>query len=253
MEYYLKEVEGKRVHDHFNKNMAGTTTKCVWVPGPIVVGAGPSGLATAACLKQGGVPCLILERADCIASLWQNKTYDRLSLHLPKQFCQLPLFPFPANFPTYPTKHQFLAYLQAYTTHFGLEPIFNTTVVSAQFDRRCGFWRVKTVGLKQEETEYVCQWLIVATGENAEEVVPQFPGMNDFGGPIIHTSSYKSGELFRDKKVLVVGCGNSGMEVCLDLCNYNAHPTLVVRDSVSMLQSSLFRSSQNPFQFQNRV
>ena len=69
--------------------------RCIWVNGPVIVGAGPSGLAVAACLKEQGVPFLILERANCIASLCQNSTYDRLKLHLPKQFCQLPNFPFP--------------------------------------------------------------------------------------------------------------------------------------------------------------
>ncbi|KAF2303917.1 hypothetical protein GH714_024519 [Hevea brasiliensis] len=241
---YLKEVEGKIVHDHFTNKMAMSPSRCTGVHGPVIVGAGPSGLATAACLKERGVPSLILERANCIASLWQLKTYDRLRLHLPKQFCELPLKPFPTDFPTYPTKQQFVAYLEAYAKHFGLAPVFNNTVVSAEFDPRCGFWRVKTLGLKQEESEYVCQWLIVATGENAEEVVPDIEGMNQFEGPILHTSSYKSGELFRGKRVLVVGCGNSGMEVCLDLCNYNARPSIVVRDSVHVLpQEMLGRST----------
>lgn len=238
----FKEQEGKQVHDPLNnfevkKDMAAAkTTRSIWVPGPVIVGAGPSGLAAAACLKDKGIPSLILERSNCIASLWQLKTYDRLRLHLPKQFCELILMPFPADFPTYPTKQQFLGYLNAYAERFDLSPAFNTTVVSAKYDSRWGVWVVKTLGLKnEEEIEYVCQWLIVATGENAEEVVPEFEGVRDFGGPIVHTSSYKSGELFRGKKVLVVGCGNSGMEVCLDLCNYNAKPSLVVKDSVSTL------------------
>ncbi|KAH7511910.1 hypothetical protein FEM48_Zijuj12G0033300 [Ziziphus jujuba var. spinosa] len=241
---YLKEVEGKKIHDPIEAKMVVQSSRRIWVDGPVIVGAGPSGLAAAACLKENGVPSLILERANCIASLWQHKTYDRLRLHLPKQFCVLPLMQFPANFPTYPTKQQFVAYLEDYTEHFGLEPVFNKTVVSAQFDQRCGCWRVKTLGLKMEETEYVSQWLIVATGENAEEVLPEIEGIDDFCGPVIHTSSYKSGEMFRGKRVLVVGCGNSGMEVCLDLCNYNASPSLVVRDSVHVLpQEMLGRST----------
>ncbi|XP_052198693.1 indole-3-pyruvate monooxygenase YUCCA2-like [Diospyros lotus] len=239
----LKEVEGKRVHDHFEDKMSNSV-KLVWVPGPVIVGAGPSGLAAAACLKEKGVPSLILERANCIASLWKHKTYDRLHLHLPKQFCELPLMSFPSNFPTYPTKQQFLAYLEDYAQHFSLNPVFNKTVVSAEFDEVCGFWRVRSLGMKMEETEFVCQWLIVATGENAEEVVPKIEGMNEFSGKIVHTSLYKSGKSFQGKNVLVVGCGNSGMEVCLDLCNYNAQPSLVVRDSVHVLpQEMLGRST----------
>ncbi|KAF5742966.1 hypothetical protein HS088_TW09G01028 [Tripterygium wilfordii] len=245
---YLKEVQGKGVHDHFNNNkivVMSSSGSCVGVPGAVIVGAGPSGLAAAACLKQRGVPSLIIERSNCIAPLWQLKTYDRLCLHLPKQFCELPLMPFPANFPSYPTKEQFVAYLEAYKTQFGLELVYNHTVLSAEFDDQCRFWRIKTIGMKQEEeTEYVCRWLIVATGENAEEVVPQIEGMEDFVGTVLHTSSYKSGELFSGKNVLVVGCGNSGMEVSLDLCNFNAHPSIVVRDSVHVLpQEMLGRST----------
>lgn len=236
---YLKEIEGKQVHDRefALRTSAAATRRRVWVSGPIIVGAGPSGLAVAACLKEKGVPSLIIEKANCIASLWQLKTYDRLRLHLPEQFCELPLMPFPSDFPTYPTKQQFVNYLKAYTNNFDLKLVFNRTVESARFDVGSGLWRVETAGLLKEEGEivYESQWLIVATGENAEEVWPELQGLDEFCGQIVHTSSYKSGELFRGKRVLVVGCGNSGMEVCLDLCNYSARPSLVVRDSVSLL------------------
>ncbi|GMI94810.1 YUCCA2 [Hibiscus trionum] len=211
------------------------SASCLWVTCPIVIGAGPSGLATAACLKRKGIPCLILERDDCIASLWKLKTYDRLRLHLPKRFCELPFMPFPADFPTYPTKDQFLDYLESYKNHFGLDPVFNKTVVSAEFDHRHGVWRVITSGPEHEQIEYVSQWLVVATGENADEVVPFIEGMDDFGGAVLHTSSYRNGRSYCGKDVLVVGCGNSGMEVALDLANFNARTSLVVRDSVHVL------------------
>ncbi|GAB4839206.1 Indole-3-pyruvate monooxygenase YUCCA6 [Ancistrocladus abbreviatus] len=233
---FIKEVEGKRAHDHHS-------TKQLWVSGSVIVGAGPSGLAVGACLKERGIPGLILERANCIASLWQLKTYNRLRLHLPKQFCELPFMPFPANFPTYPTKQHFISYLEDYAKHFDLKPLFNRTVVSAEFDGQCGLWRVKAEGPKNEEIEYLCRWLIVATGENAEAVVPEVDGMDKFVGHVVHTSGYKSGHDFSGKKVLVVGCGNSGMEVCLDLCNYNAHPFLVVRDSVHVLPQEMLGTS----------
>lgn len=224
---YLREMECRESNDH---------RRCVFVPGPVIVGAGPSGLAVAACLKQRGIPSVILERSNCVASLWQLKSYDRLRLHLPKQFCELPLMPFPQNFPTYPTKQQFVSYLENYATKFDINPLFNESVERAEFDSSIGFWRVRCVGMikngEERTSEFVCRWLVVATGENAEAVVPKIRGMEEFSGPIVHTSCYKSGDAFRGKKVLVVGCGNSGMEVCLDLCNYNATPSLVVRDAV---------------------
>ncbi|KAJ1391777.1 Pyridine nucleotide-disulfide oxidoreductase, class-II [Sesbania bispinosa] len=248
-----RELEGKQAHDPLfiekkmnnnNNNKSSSSERCIWVPGPVIVGAGPSGLATAAYLKEKGVPSLILERSNCIASLWQLKTYDRLHLHLPKQFCELPLMGFPSDFPTYPTKQQFIKYLESYAEKFHIRPWFNETVKHAEFDATLGFWRVKSV-CKSEmiTTEFLCRWLIVATGENAEAVVPEIEGMDEFGGPIKHTSLYKSGEEFRGKRVLVVGCGNSGMEVCLDLCNHDATPSLVVRDTVHILPREMLGKS----------
>ncbi|CAK7353510.1 unnamed protein product [Dovyalis caffra] len=204
--------------------------KCFEVLGPIIVGAGPSGLAAAACLSQQGVPSLILEKSDCIASLWQRKTYDRLKLHLPKQFCELPLLGFPDNFPKYPTKGQFISYMEAYASHFKIRPKFNQTVKKTEFDDTNGVWRLQT-----QDLEYRSRWLIVATGENAEPVIPEIPGYHKFNGTILHTSHYKSGSRFKNQRVLVIGCGNSGMEVSLDLCRHNAIPHMVVRNTVHVL------------------
>ncbi|CAL5359109.1 unnamed protein product [Camellia sinensis] len=246
---YLREIESKTAHDHHHHNHSNEKMKIrsprrVYVPGPVIVGAGPSGLAAAACLKQRGVPSIVLERSNCIASLWQLKTYDRLRLHLPKQFCELPLMSFPQEFATYPTKQQFVHYLEEYAKRFEIRPLFGEAVASAEFDRSVGFWRVKSVGVKEgEETEFVCRWLVVATGENAEAVVPEIEGREEFEGPIVHTSSYKNGGVFGGKRVLVVGCGNSGMEVCLDLCNNNASPSLVVRDTVHVLPQEMLGKS----------
>ncbi|KAF8402042.1 hypothetical protein HHK36_012994 [Tetracentron sinense] len=220
--------------------------RCVWVNGPVIVGAGPSGLAVAACLKDQGVPFVVLERANCIASLWQKRTYNRLKLHLPKQFCQLPKLPFPEDFPEYPTKKQFIDYLESYANHFDINPQFNECVQSAKYDETCGLWRVKTVstsGTSRAEVEYICRWLVVATGENAECVVPEIEGLSEFGGHVMHACEYKSGEDYRGKRVLVVGCGNSGMEVSLDLSNHNALPSVVVRSSVHVLPREILGKS----------
>ncbi|KAJ7966123.1 Flavin-containing monooxygenase [Quillaja saponaria] len=217
------------------KNQEVEQAKCAWVQGPIIVGAGPSGLAVAACLSEHGVPSVILERSDCIASLWQYRTYDRLKLHLPKHFCQLPLMGFPENFPKYPTKYQFISYMESYASHFSIQPRFNQTVQSAKFDSSSGFWTVQS-----QDFEYISRWIIVATGENAEPVIPKISGMDKFHGPVIHTSVYKSGSDYKNKRVLVIGCGNSGMEVSLDLCRHNALPHMVARNTVHVLPREMF-------------
>ncbi|KAK1260093.1 putative indole-3-pyruvate monooxygenase YUCCA4 [Acorus gramineus] len=189
-----------------------TELKCTWVHGPIIVGAGPSGLAVAASLSESGVPSLVLERSDCVASLWQHRTYDRLKLHLPRQFCELPMMGFPESFPKYPSKLQFIQYMESYASRFGIRPLFRCAVSEARYDEGLGGWRVAVEG--EGEVAYVSRWLVVATGENSEAAVPELQGLERFcGGSVLHTSDYKTGANFDAKKVMVVGCGNSGMEV----------------------------------------
>ncbi|KAL1550094.1 putative indole-3-pyruvate monooxygenase YUCCA9 [Salvia divinorum] len=227
----------------FNFSDSNTLSRrCVWVNGPVIVGAGPSGLAVAAGLKKQGIPFVIVERSDCIASLWQKHTYDRLKLHLPKQFCQLPDFPFPDHYPRYPNKRQFVEYMESYANHFDIKPHFNESVETAKYDKACRLWRVRTAGAGGE-VEYICQWLVVATGENAERVVPDIPGLDEFGGEVIHACDYKSGDKFKGQRVLVVGCGNSGMEVSLDLCDHHAKPAMVVRSAVHVLPREIMGKS----------
>ncbi|KAI9390991.1 hypothetical protein POPTR_007G028200v4 [Populus trichocarpa] len=221
----IQEHKGNGI---FHKAMS--SEKPVWIPGPVIIGAGPSGLAVAACLKERGVPFLILEKERCIGSLWTLKTYNRLQLHLPKETCKLPHMPFPPEVPAYPTKQQFISYLEAYAKHFAIEPMFRQEVQSAIYDARMGFWRVQS-----NESEFLCRWFIVATGENAEPVLPNIEGISDFKGSLIHTSRYKDGADFKGQKVLVVGCGNSGMEISLDLCNNDAQVSLAVRDKLHIL------------------
>ncbi|MCL7029029.1 hypothetical protein MKW94_007844 [Papaver nudicaule] len=215
-----------------------TEIKRVWVSQPVIIGGGPSGLAVAACLKKRGLPALILERENCAASLWRNRTYDRLRLHLPKNFCQLPYMGFPPDFPSYPTKEQYIDYLDAYVKHFSIEPIYEEHVHIAEYDSAMGFWLVKT-----NSAEFVCRWLIVATGENADPVIPEIDGISDFQGQVLHTSLYKNGDEFEGEKVLVVGCGNSGMEISLDLCNCGAQVSIVVRDKLHILPRDILGKS----------
>ncbi|XP_051196682.1 probable indole-3-pyruvate monooxygenase YUCCA5 [Lolium perenne] len=220
-----------------------TPPRRVSVDGPIIVGAGPSGLAVAASLGEEGMPFLMVEREDCIASLWQKRTYDRVKLHLPKHFCELPRMPFPDHYPEYPTRRQFIDYLVDYATKFDIKPEFNTTVLSAHYDNTSGLWHAQATSTGGDQMEYIGRWLVVATGENAVNVVPDIPGLGGFCGEVTHVSHYKSGEPYHGKRVLVVGCGNSGMEVSLDLCDNGAHPFMVVRDAMHVIPREVLGKS----------
>ncbi|KAL8149013.1 putative indole-3-pyruvate monooxygenase YUCCA10 [Apium graveolens] len=207
----------------------------------IIVGAGPSGLATAACLKTHSIPYIILEREDCFASIWKHKSYDRVHLHLAKQLCQLPFMSFPKSCPTFVSKKQFLQYLDDYVTRFNIKPLYQRQVVSAFYDENSSKWKIKatTKGVSNEFEEYSSRFLVVATGETCDAYRPEVEGLSKFAGDFVHSTEYKSGEIYENKHVLVVGCGNSGMEIALDLANHGAKVSVVVRRPVHVLSRGM--------------
>lgn len=202
----------------------------------VIVGAGPSGLAVAACLFLLSVSFVILEKEDCVASLWRKRSYDRLKLHLAKQYCALPHMPHPATTPTFIPKDQFIRYLDGYAARFLLNPELRTQVEVAKYDARAGGW---IVGARDtvtgEEKLYKGRFLVVATGENGEGFVPRLPGLDSFPGDVVHSSSYKSGAAYPGKRVLVVGCGNSGMEIAYDLSEFGVYTSISIRSPVREL------------------
>ncbi|OAY61754.1 probable indole-3-pyruvate monooxygenase YUCCA10 [Manihot esculenta] len=209
-------------------------------PVVIIVGAGPSGLATTACLNQHSIPHIILEREDCFASLWKKFTYDRLHLHLKKQFCELPHLPFPASFPTYPSKDHFIKYLDHYVSHFKISPIYKRCVESTSYDEATKKWTVIARNVSSGETEeYAARFLVVATGEASNAFIPEVGGLNTFTGDVLHSTQFRTGKAYKDKNVLVVGSGNSGMEIALDLANNGARTSIVVRSPVHVLSREM--------------
>lgn len=211
----------------------------------IVVGAGPSGLATAACLNNLSIPNIVLEREDCFAPLWKKYSYDRLHLHLAKQVCQLPLKPFPSTYPTYVSRDQFLRYLDDYISHFNICPLYQRSVESAQYDEAAKAWIVKARNLgssnSEETEEYSSKCLVVATGETTDAFIPQLEGLNTYLGEVIHSTRYKNGKSYKNKNVLVVGSGNSGMEIALDLSNYGAKTYIAVRSPLHIVSRGMVK------------
>ncbi|XP_076938277.1 putative indole-3-pyruvate monooxygenase YUCCA11 [Bidens hawaiensis] len=207
----------------------------------VIVGAGPAGIATSACLNLLSIPNIVLEREDCYASLWQKKAYDRLKLHLAKNFCQLPHMAFPLSAPTFVPKNMFVKYLQNYVYHFNVDPLYQRSVESVRYDRSTQKWVVtaknSVLGLVEE---YVGESLVVATGENTEGYIPNIYGLDNFKGLVIHSSEYENGKKFGDEKVLVVGAGNFGMEIAYDLCNWVLkHQSLFVARYIYGIQRPL--------------
>lgn len=198
----------------------------------IVIGAGPAGLAVGACLKQVDISCIILEQNNKVASAWHHH-YDRLHLHTDKKNSELPFLPYPKDYPRYPSRSQLIDYLESYAEKFQLDIRFGQRVVVARYISNQ--WEVQT-----QDTLYRASNLVIATGYNREPVIPSWPHQDSFRGPVIHSSQYKNGEPFRGKKILVVGFGNSGGEIAIDLWEHGAKVSLAVRSAVNVIPRELF-------------
>lgn len=193
----------------------------------LIVGAGPAGLAVAACLQRAEISSVILEQGDRVGVAW-HRHYDRLHLHTNKGSSALPFAPFPRAYPRYPSREQVMRYLEAYAERFDIRPTFGAEVTLAR--REEGRWLSHT-----RDRRYASRSLVIATGYCRRPVLPTWPGQDAFGGPILHSSAYRNGEPYRGQRVLVVGFGNSGGEIALDLWERGARPGLAVRGPVNVI------------------
>ena len=193
----------------------------------IVVGAGPAGLAMAGRLSKAGIPFKLLEKSERIANSWEQ-FYDRLKLHTIKEFSELPYFPFPKSYPTYIPRLDLIKYFKSYVEHFGIKPQFGESVGSIQ--KNGDHWTVSSTS-----GSYKAPHVVLCTGLIRQPNVPNWPGKDGFTGELVHSFNYKNPSPFNGKKAIVVGMGNSGAEIALDLSHNNIETTLAVRDVVNIV------------------
>ncbi|MCL4692415.1 MAG: NAD(P)/FAD-dependent oxidoreductase [Candidatus Hydrogenedentes bacterium] len=184
------------------------------VNGTLIVGAGPAGLALGACLRRRDQPFTILEAGDAPGASWRNH-YERLHLHTVKQHSALPHLPFPEHVGQYPSRQDVVEYLDAYSRHFELNPRCGEEVQSIRRDGDS--WHTTTSG-----GSYISGQVVIAAGYNRHPYIPPFAGIEDFGGDVVHSREYRNGVNYRDKRVLVVGFGNTGGEIAIDLHEHGA-------------------------------
>jgi indole-3-pyruvate monooxygenase len=220
----------------------------------LIIGAGPAGLASAACLKRRGVEAVVLEAAADVGSAWRRH-YDRLRLHTVKQRSNLPGLPFGRALPRYPSRADMVAYLEAYAAHFAIAPRTNEAVrrVSVAPD---GFV------VESARAVYRARTVIVATGHNRVANPQRLPDQDRFRGALLHSSRYRAGDVFAGQRVLVVGAGNTGAEIALDLAERGAKPTLAVRAPVNVvprdflglpIQTATLRLAKLPLPLADRI
>jgi len=197
----------------------------------LVIGAGPGGLAASQQLKQHGVPHKVLERGDTVGHTWAN-LYDSLVLHTGKRMSSLPGLAFPADYPTFVSRADFLKYLLQYRETFDL-PVETGKPVS-RLERTAAGWTAHVNG-----DRISCRSLVMATGIVANPVAPRFPGQDRFKGHVMHSVEYRRPDPFRGQRVLVVGVGNSGGEIGAELAHQGIPVTLAVRSGANVVPREL--------------
>uniref|UniRef100_A0A8C6YS88 Flavin-containing monooxygenase n=1 Tax=Nothoprocta perdicaria TaxID=30464 RepID=A0A8C6YS88_NOTPE len=197
-----------------------------------VIGAGASGLASIKCCLDEGLEPTCFEQSEDIGGLWCYDTVDckRTSVYrsvitnTSKEMSCFSDFPFPDNFPNFLPHHRLLEYFRMYARHFGLlqHIRFQTTVCSVRKRpdfSTSGQWDVVTE-TKTGWESHVFDAVMICTGRYQEPLLPlaSFPGLETrFRGRYLHSKEYRDTEGFQGKRVLVVGLGNSGGDVAVEL------------------------------------
>lgn len=199
----------------------------------VVIGAGPAGLAAAASLGHYGVRSVVLEKSDKVGSSWRAH-YDRLHLHTPRFVSALPGMRHRRSAGMWVSRDDFVAYLEEYARANAIDIRFGVTV--ERVERDGDEWLVST-----DSRLFRGSHVVLATGYNNRPSELDWPGMESFTGELVHSANYRNPEPYRGKDVLVVGTGNSGAEIVVDLVEGGAGR---VRLSVRTPPSFLRRQTQ---------
>lgn len=210
-------------------------------PTACVIGAGPSGLAAGKALADRGVVFDWFEKGSMVGGLWridndngEVAAYETLHLNSSRPLTQYPSFPMPEDWPDYPPHTLMAQYFQDFAEHFGLlERItFNTPVTKVERLAEGG-WAVTTdAGTRTYEH------VVIANGHHSTPKIPEFPGT--FTGESFHAHDYMTPEVFAGKDVLVLGVGNSGMDLACDATKLASNVLLATRHGVHVMPKYVF-------------
>lgn len=194
----------------------------------LIIGAGPAGLAVAGCLGQRGLQPLVIDKAHHVGAAWRGH-YERLHLHTVKALSALPGVPFASDAPRYVPRQGVVDYLTGYAQHHAIQPLFGEEALAiAPGDTG---WRTRTATGR----ELLSRSVVLASGANNVPVVPVFAGQASFQGHVLHSRDYRDAAPFSGRRVLVVGMGNTGAEIALDLAEQGVQTALSVRSPVNIV------------------
>lgn len=195
----------------------------------LVIGAGPAGLAIGGSLLKRGLRAKILEKSEFVGNSWRTH-YERLHLHTIKSHSALPGLEFSEDVPKYPSRQAVVDYLDRYAEHFGIRPEFGTHVAAIKPSDKG--WAVTPMLGDHYEADAV----VVASGANAYPRATEFPSQSAYEGEIIHSDRYQNAFPFEGRRVLVVGMGNTGAEIALDLLEQGVDASLSVRSPLNIVR-----------------
>jgi putative flavoprotein involved in K+ transport len=178
----------------------------------IVIGAGPAGLAAAWAIGRAGVDPLVVERAGAVAASWRGR-HDQLRLNTHRMLSHQPGARIPRRYGPFPARDDYVAYLERYAA--GIRIRFGTAV--RRIDRAGPGWQLDLGGDSISTGQ-----VVVATGPDAEPVMPAWPGMAGFPGLLIHAGQFRTTAQMASRDVLVVGPGNSGVDLLNHLVRSDA-------------------------------
>ena len=187
----------------------------------VVVGAGQAGLALGHHLRRAGHRFVIVDAAPRIGQSWRDR-WDSLTLFTPRRYDSLPGMPFPGDPAGYPGKDEVADYLEGYARRFDLPVLLGSPVTSVRQDPAGGF-AVETAGAGLEARQ-----VVVATGGFTGPAVPELATRLDAGVRQLHSSAYRNPGSVADGDVVVVGAGNTGVQIAAELAESGRRVTLAV-------------------------
>lgn len=211
-----------------------------------IIGAGPSGLATARAFAQANIPFDILERHHDVGGIWdmsKERTPMYESAHFISSRTQSAFddFPMPDSYPDYPGWRQILDYIRSFAERYGLGEVVELGVEVQRVAPEGDSWSV-TLG-SGETRRY--RGVVCAVGHNWDPVLPEYPG--HFEGKAYHSFDYRSPSEFAGKRVLIVGGGNSGCDIACDAAAAASRAYISLRRGYHFLPKHIFGQPTDAF------
>ncbi|WP_083395346.1 NAD(P)/FAD-dependent oxidoreductase [Micromonospora sp. WMMB235] len=198
----------------------------------IIVGGGQSGLAAARAALTAGLRPVVLQAGSEPVGSWPDY-YDSLTLFSPALYSALPGMRFDGDPDRYPRRDEVTAYLRRYAQTVDVD-IRTRTRVTAVHPRRDGGYLVRT----DTGDEMAAVGVVAASGSFGNPYLPTLPGQDDYAGDLRHVAHYRRPEVYAGKRVIVVGAGNSAVQVAYEIAGH-ARVTLATREPVRFLPQRL--------------